>query len=283
MTEIKASTIRPGLLVVLKTSLTGNVSYIKNTIEADTLDEEGKLRAKWETERTVADPAEHEEATKIRNRARQVISNLCVQTAFGLLCPEERADQLGERVTEAQSLAEEFNARAKTTRIGIYVIPGRVAADDAQAARAINSEVRDLIGLMEAGLQNLDVKKVRDAADKARSLGAMLSPAQQERLSEVVAVARKAATAINKAGEQGAAEIDLASIRKLTEGRGAFLDLDAEHKEVEAPTHEGRAIDLAPVEIEQPAEAAVPVVEIETVDLQADTSVPEAPVPALEF
>lgn len=248
---IRASTIRPGMLVVLKSSVSGNVSHSKQIIEAEHKTDDGAQKARWETERVVANPEEFVEATKLRNQARNKISGMCIQTAFGLLCPEDKVEQLGVRVNEAQAICDEFNKRAKCTTIGIYIVAGRVAADDAQAVRAINSEVRDLMATMEAGLQELNVDKVRGAADKARALGSMLSPKAAERVKAAIDIARKAAREMTKAAEVGTAEIDLAAIRKITESRTSFLDVAVDHAEVEAPIHEGRAIDLAPVEVNE--------------------------------
>jgi hypothetical protein len=247
---LQLTTIRPGRMVVLRTGITGNVKYSKTIIEPDTEAEDGSQKGKWETERVIQNAAELKEATSIRSRMRGTIAGLCAQTSFGLLCPEDKAEQLDARVKEARAMADAFNEKATTTRISIYVIAGKVAADDVEAVRAINSEVRGLLETMETGLKNLDPKAVRDAADRARSLGSMLSPEMGERVKEALAVARKAATDLKKAAEQGAAEIDLASIQKIMAARTSFLDLD-ETTEVAAPIHEGRMLDLAPVEMEE--------------------------------
>ncbi len=61
---LRTTTLRPGFLVSLKTSLTGNVSYSTATIESDHETAAGELKARWETERTVSDPAEHEAGIK---------------------------------------------------------------------------------------------------------------------------------------------------------------------------------------------------------------------------
>src|SRR5579859_5622242 len=173
---MQTSTLRPGLLVSLKTSVSGNVAYRRQNIESDHITEDGAKRARWETERTVVDPGEHDEAIKVRGKARSLITGVCSASAFGLLCPETATAELMQAVEEAQALAAEFNRSAKLTRIGVYVIAGKVAADDMQAVQAINSEVRDLLAEMESGLRNLDVKTVRDAANKAKGIGQMLSP-----------------------------------------------------------------------------------------------------------
>lgn len=243
---IQASTLRPGLLVALKTSVKGNVQYKKVTIEADHETDVGERLAKWETERRIVDPREHEEATTLRSKARTIISGVCANSAFGLLCPEDKEEELARAVEKARLLADDFNARARLTRIDLYVITGRIAPDDAEAIRAINSEMRDLMDTMQRGLQNLDVQTVRDAANKARNVGQMLSPKAQERVALAIEAARSAARKITKAGETGVAEIDAQTIAFIQQQRTAFLDLDG-GAEIEAPVAaEGRAVDLAP-------------------------------------
>jgi hypothetical protein len=264
---LRTTTIRPGIMVVLRTNIIGNVKYSKTVIEPDTETEGGGQKAKWETERFITNAAELKEATQVRSKVRNTIANLCAQTSFGLLCPEDKEDKLDAAYNESLALVEAFNDRAETTKITFYMVPGKVAADDVRAVRAINSEVRELMETMEKGLQNLNPKMVRDAADRARSLGAMLSPEMSERVAGALKVARKAASDIVKAAEVGGAEIDLASIRKIADARTSFLDLD-DAKEVAAPVHEARALDLAPVESgEQPIAPApgqtVPAFEME--------------------
>ncbi len=239
------STLRPGLLVSLKSSIKGNVSYNKVDIEDDHLLEDGSLRAKWETEKTVLNPAEQEEAVKVRSKCRSLITSICARSSFGLLCPEDKADKLAEAVAMAQASAAAFNKGAVQTEIGVFVIAGRVAQDDVSAVRAINSEVRDLLDTMESGLKRLDVSVVREAANKAKEIGAMLSPAASENLKAAISAARSAARQIVKAAETGSAAIDQATLAKIRQSRAGFLDLDA-GAVLAAPEAVGRALDLAP-------------------------------------
>lgn len=252
---MKYDTLRPGLLVSLKTTVSGNVAYRKRDIEQDHVTETGERVAVWETERTITDPAEHDAAVKVRSRCRTIITAVCSGSSFGLLCPEANADKLDAAIVEAREVADAFNLAAKLTRVQVFVMAGRIAPDDVEAVRAIRSEVRDLVSDMERGVASLDVEKIRAAANKARELGAMLSPDAAERVKTAVETARKAARAIVKAAEQGAAEVDQAVLRKLADARTAFLDLTDEGEEtaIEAPATEARAIDLDP-EVEAPAE-----------------------------
>jgi hypothetical protein len=242
---MRTSTLRPGLLVSLKTSIRGNISYDHRDIEREYLTEDGKQLARWETERTIAKPAEYETARKVRSKARSIISGVCAKSEFGLLCPEKSADDLDKAIVEAWTLAEEFNDTATLTRVRVYVIAGRIVPDDVEAVRAINSEIGDLLTRMAEGVRNLDVRIVRDAADRARDLGRMLSAEAGARVQEAIEAARSAARTIVKSGEQAAAEIDQRTIDRIAAARTAFLDLDTAG-EIATPPAPARAVDLEP-------------------------------------
>ena len=241
------STLRPGLLVGLKTSIRGNVSYKTRDLEKEHQLEGGAARAVWETERTVANKAELNRAIKARGEARHAIASVCSRTSFGLLCPEAWEKSLREGITRARQIAAEFNQRARVTEVEVNVIVGRVAQDDVEAVRAINSEVRDLMREMAVGIKELDVKQVRDAANRARSVGAMLTPEASERIKEAIATARASARQIIKAGEAAAKEVDKEAIKKINQVRTAFLDFSDEASILPtAPRTSGRAVDLTP-------------------------------------
>lgn len=243
---LDTSTLRPGLLVSLKTSITGNVKYRTTTLEAENTKESGEAKARWETERTVIAPAEQEAAVRARSRVRALITGVCSASAFGLLCPEDKAENLAKAMSEARKIAEQFNSTAELTRLSVNMLCGRIAADDVEAVKAINSEIADLMGIMDQGIRTLDVKSVRDAAMKAKSIGNMLSADAAARVQIAVDAARSVATKMVAAGEQAAQEIDKATLRKIAEQRTAFLDLD-EAQQVQRPKGRGRALDLAPV------------------------------------
>lgn len=243
---IPTNTLRPGLLVNMKTSITGNVEYSKKDLEFDHVAKDGTRKARWETQRVILDPKEYAAACEVRNKARTAIRRVCKLSSFGLLCPESDSDELAKSIAEARRLAEDFNKKSKVTSVHFYIIAGKIAQDDVEAIKAIKSEVRDLLAEMKEGVENLDVKSVRDAAARAKNIAAMLSPDAAARVQVAVEAARTAATNIVKAGEQAAQEIDRRAIRAISESRTAFLDLDDEAKSVVAPKASGRAIDLVP-------------------------------------
>jgi hypothetical protein len=243
---MQTSTLRPGLLVSLNTTISGNVTYKRREIEADHITDQGTKEASWQTDRTIFDPVEDEKARIVRSKARSLVTAVCARSAFGLLCPESKAANLDAAISDARKLADEFNATANLSRVGVYVITGRIAQDDVEAVRAINSEVRELMAAMAAGIGNLDVEQVREAANKARNISSMLTPEAQDRIAIAIKTARDAARKIVQAGEQAAQEIDLVAMRKIEEARTAFLDLDETPTDVAAPELEQRALDLDP-------------------------------------
>lgn len=241
--SIQTSTLRPGLLVGLKSSVAGGVRYDRT--ETNVTVEGQQETAELNTIRTIHDRKEYEAAHKARSKARAIISAVCVQSAFGLLCTKEREDELDEAVKEAEKVADEFNKTAKICRLSVSVLTGEIAQDDVKAVQKINKEVRELLDDMSSGIKNLDVEAVRDAANRAKSLGSMLKPDAQARIQMAVEAARQTARKMVKAGEQAAAEIDKNTLRTITESRTAFLDLDGE-REVGSVKADARALDLAP-------------------------------------
>jgi hypothetical protein len=237
-------TLRPGLLVSLKSSVTGNAKYIPHDRQVR-IDADGKEITEIETTRIIADPAEFKRAGEVRGKARSIISSVCSSSNFGLLCPERDRETLDKAIAEARKVVSEFNATATLTHVEVFAMIGHIASDDVEAVRAINSEISDLLGKMEAGLKNLDVKAIRKAANDAKEVGQMLTPEAATRVQMAIDTARSAARKIVKAGETAAAEVDLRAIRKISESRTAFLDL-GDAKDVSAPRQEARQLDLTP-------------------------------------
>jgi hypothetical protein len=249
MSEFKPSTLRPGLIVALRTSMSGNVNYRKQDIERDHLIGDATRFAKWETERTISDADEYERAVKVRSEATYTVAKVCASTAFGYLCPEENASKLGDAIAAARALIDGFNSTAKITRVTLNVITGRVAPDDVEAVRAIREELAGLMSDMEAGVTALSPSKIRDAAARAKQLSSMLTEQSKQDVESAVEAARSAATKINKAvkaGEQAALVMDQEVLKTLQGARTSFLDLDTTAETVHAPVAPARALELTP-------------------------------------
>lgn len=250
---MRVSILRPGLTVQVRTSITGNVKYRTQTLKSDYTTEEGERKARWETERTVRDPAEHDAAVKARSAIRSRIQGVCIQSnAFGLSCLESKSAELDAAIAEADAVATEFNQSAIYTKIITYINVYRVEQDDARALAQINKNIRELMDTMSVGLAELDAEKVRAAANSARELGGMLTNSAKEQVQAAINLARKAARQIVEAGKTGAVEIDNATIARIQEARTSFLDLDeGEGLDVGEVVPEGRGVDLEPESMEE--------------------------------
>ena len=246
---MEVSVLKPGYLVSLKTGLRGGVSYSRVDIEPDHKDESGARVAKWETLREIPDPDEFELATAIRGKARSLIASVCCTSSFGLLCPAANEQRLQTAVADARKLVSEHNARSKRTQVEVYVLIGRIAQSDEEAARAIGAEIRELLDAMRAGIATANPEAIRDAADKARNLGGMLSADVAGQVSAAIVEARTAAREIvrrvQKNGEQVATVIEQCSLARIESARFAFLDLD-EAKPVDSEDPAARILDIAP-------------------------------------
>jgi len=225
----KASVIRPGLLVSLKSTVVGGVSYQRVDLNAPAPGSGEEEITRWETKRVIENKAEHASAVKCRSAALAMIRKVCSATSFGLLCPVDQEGALDAAVEAARRLVDEHNAQATHTRVGIYALKGRVASDDAEAARAITQEAAALVQRMDAGIRAFDPKTIREAADRARELSNMLSEDKKEKIEGAIAQARAAARTIVKRVEKDAEEraIVMADIQRgqIESARIAFLDL----------------------------------------------------------
>lgn len=232
---LATSTLRPGFLVSLKTSLRGNVHYDRTDL---TPVGEGAGVQEWKTKRTIEDVEEFERGKRARTRAGSTIRSICSQSAFGLLCPEVDVDKLEAAIAEARKIVDDFNAEAQLSRISIYVLTGRVMPDDVEAVRAINSEIRELMADMAAGVGSGNVDAIREAASRVKGIGEMLETEAQTKVEMAVRTARDAAKQIVRdrehEGSGGRALVDKSAIKRINELRTAFLDLD-EAGEVSAP------------------------------------------------
>jgi hypothetical protein len=224
-----ASTIRPGLLVSVKSTVAGGVTYQRIDLETDKPVEDGQDISRWETRRLIEDKAEHERAVKARSKALAEIRKVCSATSFGLLCPVAQEGALDVAIAAARGMVEAYNETAKHTRVGVYVLKGRVASDDAEAARAITQEIAGLVTAMDAGIKAFDPAAIREAANRARELSSMLSEEKSAKIDAAIEQARKAARMIVKRieteGEDRA--IVMADIQRgqIESARIAFLDL----------------------------------------------------------
>jgi hypothetical protein len=268
---MKTSVLKPGFLVSLKTSLQGGVTYKRIDTNPEHTTEDGAIVATWETTREIPDPEEFERATAARGKARFCVASACCNSAFGLLCPISDEDKLQQAITDARTIADEHNRNNFKTHVDVFVMVGRVAENDAEAARAISYEVRELLDTMKAGIAAADPAAIREAANKARNLGAMLSPDVAGQISAAIIQAREAARAIvkrvQKAGETAAAVVAECQTAKIDAARFSFLDMDENGAPVETVSPAARGIDMPAADDDdqqQQTSAPAPKIEMDT-------------------
>lgn len=226
----KKIVLQPGILVSLRSSVSGGVSYDRTDLDADAPSNDGQATSRWETRKTVQDQAEHDRAMKVRGEAVSGIRKLCVVSSFGLICPTAREPELAAAIAAARTVADEFNATALYTRISIRALRGHIASTDEEAAAAIAEEVRDLVDSMSAGISGLDVERIREAASRAAKLEDLLVEEQAKVVSEAVKAARSAARQIVKRiqNDGESAAVVLSDIKRgaIEQARLTFLDVE---------------------------------------------------------
>lgn len=265
---IKSATIRPGLLVNVKSTVVGGVAYKRVDLDADGLPiDEGADVARWETTRIIEDKDEYEHAIKARSLAVSTIRRECQETTFGLLCPEDHEGALDAAIRKAREIVDAHNETATHTRVAIYALKGRVASNDAEAARAITSEIAQLVTQMDRGIESLDAKSIREAANRAREMSAMLDASLQTKVEGAIAQARKAARDITRRIEKNAEDkvIVLKDIQRgqIESARIAFLDLSegaATPSEALPAVQAQRFADIDVSDVEPEAQPSAPVV-----------------------
>lgn len=251
-------TLLPGYLVSLSSEIKGNTKYTKRTIEEEHKLSNGESRAQWETTRTVQDAEEAERAKVARGACRTEITRVCSYALKTYMCSEENYPKLLEGIANAERMAADFNRTAAVTRVGVYVIVGRIAEDTTRAMRAINSDIRSLMDEITDGIDKLDPEAIKSAVARLKLVEGMLTNEAKAETKAAIDAARAIRTAINKgvkAGETAAITIDKAQLAKITSARTAFLDIDTVIGEVVTPDATGRAIafEAEPVADELPA------------------------------
>jgi hypothetical protein len=266
--------IRPGIMLQLRTEITGGVSYSKRDLDTRATGE--TVITSWETVKTIQNAEEFARAVKVRADCRNHVTAVCLQTEWGLLIPTDREVELDSRIAKAREWASAHNATATVSFVEVRYLKGKVEADDAQAVREISQEVARMMSRMEEGIAKADPKAIRDAADSAREIGAMLSPENQGKVSAAVEEARKAAREITrrvgKSGERAARVIQGLSTEAIRSARFSFLDFDAPTSTEATP--EAMAPVSAPVDL---------IPETSEVAPEATEAAPVPATPTLDF
>lgn len=251
----RVTTLRPGLIVMLRTRIVGGVEYQKRDLEAPEAPAEGAATKRWETTRIVPDPELWERARGTRSRCQTIVRGACIKSEVAmLLCPPDREENLRDKISEAEQLAAAFNTSSTSIQVEVNVVCGRIASDDTTAMRAITGEIRELLDAMNAGVVSGDAEAIRAAANRARSMGAMLDEASGQRVTRAIAEAREAAKVIVKrvqdGGELAENVVKDLKLEQLQAARFSFLDMDAPTEQTgeQLPAVAPRGLDLPPPE-----------------------------------
>ncbi len=248
-------TLKPGLLVSLKTSIRGGITYEREELERSGGTDTPEVK-KTLTTKVTMDPVETAQAIKVRGKLRSLISGVCVPSNFGLLCPVAKEEALNAAIKESRSMAATANAGFDNTRVSVFVMVGRIAQSDEEAVRAVSSELRDLFDEMKDGIARGNAVDIRTAANKARPIIKMLDNGAAATATAALLEARGVATEIVKRltkQESVADFIDTVKLKALDEARFAFLDLDdvpaetvaalpAEAREIDTDEEESQAV-----------------------------------------
>lgn len=232
----KTFTLRPGIMLGLKTSVRGGVTYKRVDLDSDDGSE------KWETTKRVQDPTTLKAASKLRARCRQRIEQVCAKTSFALLCANENETKLDAVLDDVRAKVRDWNAANPVTRVNVWCVKARIAESDAQAARGIASDLTDLLDAMNKSISDLDPDAIRASARQARAMLSILSEQKQALANQAIEAARDAASAIAKRvikkGEDAATVLQSLDTQAISAARVAFLDIE----EAEAST-----TDVAPL------------------------------------
>lgn len=268
-TASRVSVLKPGYLVSLKTALRGGVSYTRQDIEKEH-QEGGALVSKWETERQIQNPEEYAAAIVARSACRSAVVGVCSASVFGLMTPLAREGELFDAIRKARTIADAHNGTAASTYVQVFVLVARIAQDDAEAARAISYEIRELLEAMQNGIKTANPEAIREAASKARAMGQMLTDDVAGKVADAIKEARSAArNIVKKASESGeAAALEVAKLYptgKLEAARFAFLDMTEGTATTTTDAPAARGIDLDPqAQEETPEPAQARPVDLET-------------------
>jgi hypothetical protein len=246
-------TLKPGLLVSVRTRHQGGVKNdrVDLTADASVVSDKAEV-SRWETTKIVDDVEEFDRASKVAGKCGSLIRAICAYSEFGYLCRADREAELDEAIADARRRAEEFNASAKTTRVSVFALKGRIAESDAEAAKAVSADLLALIEGMQTGVQTMNVKDIREAAAKAKKLVTMVDEATAKLVKDAVDEARDIATELRKKLDNGASGVAEATeyvqsvdLKALAGARAVFLDLEEPVGRAVAPAAaEGSEIDI---------------------------------------
>lgn len=195
--------IRPGVLVTLRSSVQGGVYYDREEMAVDQdaggAESGGSTRV-WKTTQRVPDPEEYARAKRVRGRAVSAIWNRSVKTVYGLICTDDDKPALDEAIKKAMDEVQAFNAGAKHTKVTLNVLRPRLVLGE--TSEAIAAETSEAVDALDASVESGDVQAIRKAANEAAEISRLLDGGLRERIVQKVKAAREAATAAAAAARE---------------------------------------------------------------------------------
>lgn len=209
--------IRPGWIVALITSVEDKIfgaTLKERFVLKDVITSEGHSLKKTMNSTERLDPIEFQEATDLRLKLRSRATSHCVKTPWGLICDENRLEEMEAAVEIAASEIESFNHLSTHYQVDWSWRLGWCAGDKEREARAVRVEVTRLVDRLQVALLATDVlnrpKTIRDICGPLREMSKLLEPESlaEAALQALLKSARSTATALVKAGEDDAAAIE---------------------------------------------------------------------------
>lgn len=220
--------LKPSILVALKGAVNGGITYNRVEMGREVAGD-GSERIEWKTTKHVADPKELATADAYRNKAKTAIKRVCARTPWGLICPNAKEAELMEAIEQAHQLAAEFNSNhANHTEVTISVFLGRVAENDAEAAKAVRLELTTLLEQAERAASSGHVQQMRDLAKQGAQLEKLLEDgtdakgALGQAIKGLRKVARDVVRLVEKKGEDMATVLTEDALKPVSEARFAF-------------------------------------------------------------
>ena len=187
-------TMKPALMV---SSSIARVGGMRQSKENEHVELDGAHEVKrWTAIRDVTDRNDLKAADAVASECRRMLRQVCVGTAFGLVCPMDRKQELTEIIGQIRARLTEANKTLNTCHLTSMFVTGTIVSDDKEAAEALTAQLGGFLGGLSAALEACDVKKIRQTLASMKGIETLLPPIQSAAINKAMAAARKAAAFI---------------------------------------------------------------------------------------
>ncbi|MEK6883204.1 MAG: hypothetical protein AABY22_26495, partial [Nanoarchaeota archaeon] len=234
-----ALALKPGILVYLRSEIEGGVKYDSKGLTDEQAEAAGLEVATNVTDTATIrkvgsvivtdDPDEFDRAKRVRGICRRLVSVLCEETPFGLLCPRDKKDDLAAAIRQSYREAEEFNKDSRYSSVRLWITRGYQVVDDAGDIKRVAEEMREILDEMKAGIDGADAEAVRAAMKRAKLVAGMIDGEHAERVKGAIRQAKEMADQIAKAArdraDKGVEIIVRCKTDEILSARASFLDV----------------------------------------------------------